>query len=353
MNIVVSILLAILAFGFLIFTHELGHFLAARAFGVTVKEFCIGFGPKLLWYTSKKTGIKYALAALPFGGYVSREGEDAESEDPNALHKKAAWKRLIIMAAGGVVNLITGFLLIIVLVCNMPLGSTVVAEHPEELKGNYSTAEVLLKGDRILSVAGQRVHISDDLFYQIMRYGCEPVEVEVQRGGKTITLTVQFPTRETDGQVIGDTDFRVYAEPDRSFGTVVKHAFYRSVNTVEIVWESIIDLIRGRYSFEAVSGPIGITETIGTAVGQEGASFGQRALMFCNLFAMISVNLGVVNLMPLPALDGGRILCLLIEVIIRRPLPQKVEGMIHGIGIAVLFLLMIVIAVKDIFAIFV
>lgn len=353
MTVFLSVLIAILAFGFLIFTHELGHYISARIFGVTVKEFSLGFGPRMLWYTSKKTGIKYSLAMLPFGGFVSMEGEDEETNDPNALSKKPAWQRLIIMASGAVINLLTGFLLTLILVCNTALGSTVVAEHPESLAGNHSTVGILMEGDRILSVGGEKVTVASELQYAIMRHGNKPVDVVVVRGGEEITLKdVQFPTSEEQGQVFGTTDFTVY-RVKKDFATVMQHTFHQCVSTVKMVWDSLFDLITGRFTVEAVSGPIGITGVITDAVGQDGYSIGDRALVLLRLVAMIAINLGVVNLFPLPALDGGRVLFLLIEVIFRRPVPQKVEGMIHAVGIILLFGLMILISVKDIFGFFV
>lgn len=344
-----AVVAAVLAFGFLILTHEFGHYITARIFHVKINEFSVGFGPRLVSHTSKKTGIRYSLAALPLGGFVSMEGENEETHDPNALSSKPAWQRLIIMSAGAVVNLLTGFILMLVLTISLPLGSTTVAGHPASLAGNHSTEGILLKGDQILSVAGDRVHVAEELQYAIMRYGYEPVEVVVLRDGQEKTLLVEFSTEKNSGQLVGSADFQVYRE-EKTFPGVMKHTFYRCVSTVRMVWESVYDLITGRYTVEAVSGPVGITGAISETVGAEGVSFGDRLLLLCNFMALIAINLGIVNLFPLPALDGGRVLFLLIEVIFRKPVPQRIEGMIHAVGIIILFGLMILIAVKDVAA---
>ena len=341
------ILLAVLAFGVMILIHELGHFLTARAFGVTVKEFSIGMGPRLVSHTSKKTGIVYKICALPIGGYVSMAGEDEESDDPNALGRKPAWQRLIIMAAGGVMNLVTGFLLMLLCVAliSSSLTAPVVGEYPERADGSVPPTYLagLREGDRILSIDGRRVRIGAELDYEIMRRGIEPVRLEILRDGSTVILeNFSFPTYEQGGQTLGGRDFYLATE-EGGVLPVLRHAFVRGVMTVRMVWESLFDLVTGRFGIEAVSGPVGVT---GAMV--ESARSGIENFLY--LVAVISLNLGVVNLFPLPALDGGRILILGIGTVIRRPIPEKVEGIIHAVGIFLLFGFMLFITGKDILA---
>ena len=342
---VLYILLAVLAFGVMILLHELGHYLTARAFGVTIKEFSIGMGPRLVSYTSKKTGIVYKICALPIGGYVSMVGEDEESDDPNALDKKPAWQRLIIMAAGGVTNLVTGFLLMLLCVAMVAesLTAPVIAEYPERPDGSIPPTYTagLRPGDRILSVDGRRVHIGAELDYEIMRRGIEPVELRIERDGAEMVLeNFQFPTFEESGQTLGGRDFYLDTE-EGGLGPVLRHAFRRGIMTVRMVWESLFDLITGRFGIQAVSGPVGVTNAM-----VETARTGIENFLY--LVAVISLNLGIVNLFPLPALDGGRILFLAIGAIIRRPIPTRLEGIIHAVGILLLFALMIFITGKDI-----
>lgn len=341
----VYIIIAILIFGLLIFIHEGGHFLFARLFNVTVNEFSIGMGPKLVSKKSKKSGISYSLRAFPIGGFVSMAGEDEESDDPNALNKKPVWQRMIIVAAGGVVNLVAGILVMFILVfssTSMGLGSTTVAEFRD---GALSQSSGLKAGDTIVEVEGRNVHIADELVYEIMRLGIEPVDLTVVRDGeKTVIEDVEFPQMSEQGVAFGDADFYVYGQ-ERTFTNLVKHSFYRSTYTVRMIWESLYDLVTGRYGIEAVSGPVGVTEAL-TQAAQTGS------YNFIYLVVVISMNLGVMNLLPLPALDGGRLVFLLIEAVRRKPINPKVEGVIHTAGLALLMLLMIFICVKDVIKLF-
>lgn len=341
----VYIIIAILIFGLLIFIHEGGHFLFARLFKVTVNEFSIGMGPKLVSKKSKKSGISYSLRAFPIGGFVSMAGEDEESDDPNALNKKPVWQRMIIVAAGGVVNLVAGILVMFILVfssTSMGLGSTTVAEFRD---GALSQSSGLKAGDTIVEVEGRNVHIADELVYEIMRLGIEPVDLTVVRDGeKTVIEDVEFPQMSEQGVAFGDADFYVYGQ-ERTFTNLVKHSFYRSTYTVRMIWESLYDLVTGRYGIEAVSGPVGVTEAL-TQAAQTGS------YNFIYLVVVISMNLGVMNLLPLPALDGGRLVFLLIEAVRRKPINPKVEGVIHTAGLALLMLLMIFICVKDVIKLF-
>lgn len=341
----VYIIIAILIFGLLIFIHEGGHFLFARLFKVTVNEFSIGMGPKLVSKKSKKSGISYSLRAFPIGGFVSMAGEDEESDDPNALNKKPVWQRMIIVAAGGVVNLVAGILVMFILVfssTSMGLGSTTVAEFRD---GALSQDCGLKAGDTIVEVEGRNVHIADELVYEIMRLGIEPVDLTVVRDGeKTVIEDVEFPQISEQGVAFGDADFYVYGQ-ERTFTNLVKHSFYRSTYTVRMIWESLYDLVTGRYGIEAVSGPVGVTEAL-TEAAQTGS------YNFIYLVVVISMNLGVMNLLPLPALDGGRLVFLLIEAVRRKPINPKVEGVVHTAGLALLMLLMIFICVKDVIKLF-
>lgn len=341
----VYIVIAILIFGFLIFIHEGGHFLFARLFKVTVHEFSIGMGPKIFSKKSKKSGIAYSLRAFPIGGFVSMAGEDEESEDPNALNKKPVWQRLIIVSAGAATNLVAGILVMFILVfssASMGLGSTTVAEFRD---GALSQGCGLQVGDTIVEVDGRNVHIADELVYEIMRLGIEPVDLTIVRDGeKTVIEDVEFPEISEQGVAFGNADFYVYGQ-ERTFTNLVKHSFYRSTYTVRMIWESLYDLVTGRYGIEAVSGPVGVTEAL-TEAAQTGS------YNFIYLVVVISMNLGVMNLLPLPALDGGRIVFLLIEAVRRKPVSPKVEGVVHTTGMVLLILFMIFVCVKDVIKLF-
>ena len=346
MNIIVTIFLSILIFGFLIFIHEFGHYIFARIFNVTITEFSIGMGPKLLWYDSKKTGIRYCLSAIPFGGYVAMVGEDGESEDPNALNKKPAWQRLIIIVAGATINIIAGVLATIILTSIVNIGGTTVAAFPEtgyEVSSKDSGLEV---GDEIVRVDGKRVNILDELSYEIMRKGNKPVDITVIRGGEEKVLeNVVFPVAEQQGQTFGMMDFQV-KRIEKNFFKVIGYSISKSSLTVRMCWESLFDLITGRYTLAAVSGPVGISEVIGQAANQGGASL-------LSIVALISINLGVMNLLPIPALDGGRMVLILVEMVSGKKLPTNVEATINAVSLLILLGLSVIIMIKDVIGLFI
>lgn len=341
-----SIIIAILIFGFLILIHEFGHYIMARTFKVGIKEFAIGMGPKLISKTSKKTGIAYSLRAIPIGGFVSMDGEDEENESENSLNKKPVWQRFCIMVAGSVMNLICGFILVGILVGMMAnsLGNTTISGFSQSAVAAEGGLEV---GDKIISVNGEKVYTSYDLSYTVIRDNKKFNTVVVLRDGKEITFKdVQLWEVVPDANDEKSFTFGVQREKF-GFGTFFKHTFNRSFTTVEMIWESVIDLISGKYGLDQMSGPVGITSEIGKA-----AKSGDGGVSLINLTAVIALNLGVMNLLPLPALDGGRILFLIIEAIRRKPLKREVEGYIHFAGMVLLLLLMLIISFKDVIKLF-
>ena len=344
MSTLLTIVLALLIFGFLIFIHEFGHYVFARIFKVKINEFSIGMGPKLLWYDSKKTGIRYALSMFPIGGYVAMAGEDDETDDPNAFDKKPAWQRFIITVAGAMVNIIAGFIIMTVLITMIPIGNTTVAEFYDKSETGYeisSEESGLMVGDVIVKVDGKRVAILDELSYEIMRRGTRPLDITVIRdGNQRVIEDVVFPGMSEEGQSFGTMDFKVY-RVEKDFGSVASHAMRKSFLTVRMCWESIYDLFTGRYSFEAVSGPVGMSSAIGDA-----AKSGIASLL--HIAGLISINLGFMNLLPIPALDGGRLITILVEMVTRRKIPKKVEGIINTVGLMALLLLSFVIMIKDV-----
>lgn len=338
-----TIILALLVFGFLIFIHELGHYLSARLFKVTIHEFAIGMGPKIVQKTSEKTGIKYSLRALPIGGFVAMEGEDAASDDENAFNKKPVWQRIIITAAGAFMNVVIGVLVMSILVATQDtLPSNRVGAFIYNENGvSYAESAGMEVGDVITHIGSTRVHIANETVYEIMRQGIKPIDITVNRNGEAIVLEdVLFGQITESGTTFGMMDFKVNPEAKTPL-TVLKHAFFRSVSTIKMIWESLFDLLSGRYGVEAVSGPVGVTKALG-----EAAESGAEDLIY--LAVVISMNLGVMNLLPLPALDGGRLLFQLIELIRRKPIRPEIEGYVHFAGIVMLMILMVVIAVKDI-----
>ena len=337
-------LIILLVFGVLIFIHELGHFLTARACGVTVKEFAIGMGPKVFSWQSKKHVTKYALRLFPIGGFVSMENEDGlddtvAPDDEGAFSNKSVPKRMLITVAGALMNLLLGFILMMILVfSSQNLGSTVVGRFDDDA----TSCEQLMVDDEIIKVGRTRVHTWNELAYEIMNVGYEPVDITVKRDGEKIVLEdVVFSTFDESGTRFGEPDFIPYAEK-ANFTNLVKHTFFRSVSTVKMVLDSVKGMLTGRFGIEAVSGPVGVVTVVEDAASQ-------GFMSFLYVVCLLTINLGVFNLIPFPALDGGQLLFLAIEGIRGKPVNKNVQSYINFIGITILFAFMIFITFKDIF----
>ena len=198
--------------------------------------------------------------------------------------------------------------------------------------------------DKVIKVNSTRVHTYDELSYEIMNQGYKPLTLTVLRNGEKVVLEdVIVPSYESEGIVFGNMDFLIYREPDFNFVTVLKHTWFRSLSTVKMVYDSLFGLFSGRYGVEAVSGPVGITKVVGQA-----AQYGFATLL--NIVVIISINLGVMNLLPIPALDGGHIFIYLIEVVRRKPMKRELEGIINFVGLVIMLALAVLIAIKDIIA---
>lgn len=342
---ILTVLIAILIFSSLIFIHELGHFLAARRFGVTVEEFAIGMGPRLFSIVSKKSGIRYSVRALLIGGFVSMPGENGASDDPNALCNKSVLTRIVVVCAGAIMNLLLGIMIMAVIVSTSPaLGSTTIHGFAE---GSLSDSTGLMIGDKILKVGSERVHVANDLVYEIMREGVSPVDITVKRAGETVIVPdVRFPSSSQSGILYASADFYVFPE-EKTIPSIIKHSYFRSISTIKMIWESLTDLITGRYGLGAVSGPVGVTQ----AISDTAKSGGLSALLY--LTVVITMNLGIFNLLPLPALDGGRLLFLIVEAIRKRPIDPELEAKVHAAGIIALMILMAIVTYKDIAKLFV
>ncbi len=340
--------------GILIFVHELGHYLTARACKVTIHEFSLGMGKRLCGFTSKKTGIQYSLRLFPIGGYVAMAGEDedkeGEEDDPNAFNKKNVWQRLIILVAGAAMNVITGALAMLILVGGMTvagykLPSTTVADFTP---GASSYVTGLETGDKILRVDGVRVHTGYDLSYEIMFNGYKPVDVVVERDGKEILIPqVVFPSGIEDGIELGSMDFYVLAG-ESSVGNVLKTTWFRSVSSIKMVFDSIKGIVTGRFTLASMSGPIGVSSAVADVASQPMAVWN-----ILYLFALIAMNLGVMNMLPIPALDGGRVFFRIVEILrFGKPINPKFEATVHGVGMTLLLMATAVIAFKDMFQLF-
>ncbi len=334
---VLMIVFVVLMFGFIIFIHELGHFTLAKACGVRVHEFAIGMGPTI--FHRQKGETKYALRLFPIGGFVAVEGEDEDSDDSKALCNKKVWQRILFVSAGAFMNLLMGFILMLVIVSRQDLVSTTKVAQFEP---DAQSAQVLQVGDEILKVNGSRVHIANDILFEFINVGKDPVELTVRRNGQVMTLKdVPFRVEEAEeGIYVVNMDFKV-AGVDKNIGNTFKEAWFMTTGVVKEVGRSFVKLVTGQYKMNQLAGPIGVSGAIGDA-----ASMGANQLMM--MIAFISINIGVFNLLPLPALDGGRLAFLLIEAVRGKPVPPKYEGYVHAAGMALLIGLMIFVTFNDI-----
>lgn len=343
-----TVLAAIFCFGIIITIHEAGHFFVAKKSGIRVLEFAIGMGPALI--SKQKGETKYSLRLLPIGGYCAMEGEDENSDDPRAFRKAAVWKRMLVTVAGATMNLILGFLLIILVTCmDGRITTTTVAEfRTNEAGEDISTSdEWLQKDDRFVEINGLRIFTIQDVSYALQNDDCDTFTVTVEREGGLVTLTdVQFLNTETQGLL----DFYVYGQ-DKSFGTVMSYTCRQFASTARLIWISLRDLLAGKYGFHDLSGVVGIIDST-TEIVSMSETLHDKAMSMFDLMSFITINVGIFNLIPFPALDGGRLVFLIVEAIRRKPCPAKIEGMIHFVGLSALMLLMVAITFQDVFKIF-
>ena len=328
---------AVILFLILIIIHEFGHFIAAKLLGVRVNEFAVGFGPKLFKWGKGET--KYAVNLVPLGGYCAMEGEDEASGDERAFCNKKPWRRFLIVVMGAVFNLLLGIILVaITLIPQERFATTTVASFMEN---SVSSEYGLKEGDKITHIDGRRIFTTYDLSYAFSNVDDGTIDITVKRNSKKVNIpNVKFASEEIDGINYLTVDFYVEGK-DKTFTSFIGHTFNTAISNCVVVYRSLIDLITGRYGISAMSGPVGITSVIGSVARQ-------NLFNLIPIMALITINLGLFNLLPLPALDGGRLVFILFEMIFRKSVPQKYEAVVHAIGMALLLLLMAVVTFKDI-----
>ena len=342
------ILLAILIFGFLIITHELGHFLTAKLFHVRVNEFSVCMGPAIVSKTVGET--TYSLRCIPIGGYCAMEGENEESDDPRAFTSAKPLQRAIILVAGSAMNFLTGFLIILCL-----YSSAVGFTTPKitDFYENCALQEYLQEGDEFYKIDGRRVFQFSDIELLLSRNQTGIYDLEMKRDGSRIKLA-DVPMQKQAFTEDGQTVYRYgmyFGFEDKTFGTLLRYGWHASLDFARLVWMSLGDLIRGLVSVKDMSGPVGIVSTI-AQTGAAAESTADAALSIAFLASFIAINLGVTNLLPIPALDGGRVFFLigtvLLEKLLGRKIDPKYEGYIHGAGMILLLAFIAFISLKDI-----
>ena len=350
-----SIVFAILLFSLLIFVHELGHFITAKLSGVQVNEFALFMGPAIF---QKQIGeTLYSLRCIPIGGYCAMEGEDEELDNPRAFQKAAWWKRLIILVAGAAMNFIAGVLIfaIVFAPAQQFIMPTVASIEEGCLIAGENGIQV---GDTFLELDGEKIYVQSDFSLILSLNPGDIHDLVLVRNGEKIVLDdfkmekALFPNEDgTKSERFGFS----FSIERATFGGKIKYIWNSTLNVIRNVRLSLQMLITGKAGLQDMSGPVGIVQVMSETAEQSSDTF--SAIMNMLYFGgFIAINLAVMNLLPIPALDGGRVVCLLIttavEAVTRKKIDPKYEGYIHGAGMVLLLGLMAIIMFKDIFVIF-
>ena len=375
---------ALLALNLLVMIHEFGHFIVAKLMKVKVNEFAIGMGPRLLKWGKGET--TYSLRALPIGGFCAMEGEDegaptpaalggnadradecAEIDESRSFAKKKVWQRVLIVVAGAVMNLVLGFILL------LAYNGLLQEPHPQYGKVLFATTTIssvseeslpyqtgLRAGDTIVEVNGRRILMYTDLSMEMQNNTDGVLQMVVRRqvDGKVQNVrldAVAFQVQKDaeTGQQYLKRDFYVLGV-ERTFWNTITYSAKQEVSVATMIWRTLIDLVQGDYGINDLSGPVGtvdvLADVVGDTVSGENPLIAWQNLVF--IMIVITINLGVFNLLPLPALDGGRLVFLIWEGLTRKPVPQKYEAVVHFVGIVLLLLLMAVVTYSDITKLF-
>lgn len=342
-----SIILSIIIFSIIIIFHELGHFLVAKKCDVKVNEFCLGLGPTL--FSVQKGETTYALKLLPFGGACVMEGEDEASSDSRAFQNKTVWQRFAIVVAGPVFNFIMAYVLSVIL-----LGA-VGYEVPSisgVMDGYDAKEQGLQAGDTIVALDDYRVHFYQEISIYSFFHPGKTVEVTYERDGKE-QVAVVTPTydEETGRYLLG-----IQGNMTRVRGnlpTTLAYGFHEIKFQIYTTFQSLKMLVTGQLGLNDLSGPVGIVKTIGDTYDASVSSGAFYVVInMLNIAILLSANLGVMNLLPLPALDGGRLVFFLLEAVRGKRVDEEIEGRVHFLGFALLMVLMVVVMCNDIHKLF-
>ena len=343
---------AILLFSLLIFVHELGHFIAAKLSGVQVNEFAMFMGPALVKWRRGET--QYSIRCIPIGGFCAMEGEDTDTDNPRSFQKAAWWKRLIILVAGSAMNFVAGFLLLAITFA--PAEAVILPVIADAAPGcSVVYEEGLHVGDRILEVDGEKVFMSSDFSMILSLNPGDVHDLVVERDGQKIELNDFFMEKHLfPGENQPRFGFNFDVE-EQTFSTKLKWTWYQTCNVVRSVRLSLQMLLKGQAGIQDMTGVVGLVHIMSeTANASDTAMDALLNMVYFGGF--IAINLAVMNLLPIPALDGGRVVGLLlttvIEAVTRKKIDPKFEGYIHGAGMILLLALMAVVMFKDIFTVF-
>ena len=350
-----SLIFAILLFSLLVFVHELGHFVCAKLSGIQVNEFALFLGPAIF---KKQVGeTLYSIRCIPFGGYCAMEGEDEDTDNPRAFHRAAWWKRFIVLVAGAAMNFIIGVLMFAIVYAPSEVFITPVVDTIEEgclLAGE----EGIQPGDRIVELDGEKIYLYSNFSTFLAMNGGEVHDLVLERNGQRIVLDdfvmkkAEFPNED------GTTSLRYgfnFSLEEATFAGKVSYTWNNVLDTIRNIRLSLNMLFTGKAGIQDLSGPVGIVDQM-SQVAQESPTWIDAALNLLYFGGFLAINLAVMNLLPIPALDGGRVVCLLLttaaEAIIGKKIDPKYEGYLHTGGMILLLGLMAFVMFKDIFVIF-
>ena len=340
-----GLILALLLFSFIVFFHELGHFLLARKNGIYVEEFSIGMGPVLVKKKGKET--TYSIRLLPIGGACMMGEDEVENQDENSFNNKSVWARISVIAAGPIFNFILAFILSVIVVSwlgyDKPIVKTVMENSAAEEAG-------IQAGDVITEINGKNIHIFREISAYNQFHPGEELELGFERDGEKHTVSLQTRPDETGRYLIGITQGQ-YRKANAF--TALQYGFYEVKFWIDYTIESLKMLFTGVIGLDQLSGPVGIVDVVDEAYDtniQYGVS--SVVLAFLNLSILLSANLGVMNLLPIPAFDGGRLVFLIVEAVRGKRIPPEKEGMVHLAGLIALFGLMIFVMFNDLKRIF-
>lgn len=338
-----SIIISVLVFSVIIIVHEFGHFIIAKLSGIKVNEFSIGMGPKLVNVTKGDTD--YSIRAFPIGGFVAMEGEDEESEAEGSFTSVPVQNRIAVVVAGAVMNMILGFAVLCFLTAMQPaITSRTVSSFYE---GAMTQQTGLQVGDEIVAINGRKCYVANDIIYEFARTQNGTADFTVIRDGiKTQLEDVTFETyTDENGYRQMVIDFTVYPVEKTVF-SVMQEAANWTISIARMVFLSLVDLVSGRVAINQMSGPVGIVSAISEAV-----SYGYESVLL--ILAMITINVGVFNLLPFPALDGSRLVFLLLELVRGKPINQKYEILVNTAGMLMLLAFMVFVTFSDVTKFFV
>ena len=338
-----SIILALIIFSLIILIHELGHFLLAKRGGVTVEEFSLGMGPRLI--STVKGGTRYSLKLLPFGGSCMMLGEDEATTEEGSFASKSVWTRISVIAAGPIFNFILAFVLSVIIIGSIGVDKPVILAVSE----GFPAAEAgIQKGDTILKMNGTKIRLSREVTNYVTFHQGEDVTFVYEHEGEERTVTLSPEQNEGGRYIFGLSTVSSYREKVGAWETL-KYSAYEVKYWIQTTISSLKMLFTGQVGINDMSGPVGVVTIIGDTYKESAADGGFYIwLNMLTISILLTANLGVMNLLPLPALDGGRLVFLIIEAIRRKRIDPEKEGMVHFVGLMLLMVLMIVVMFNDI-----